>query len=329
MRYSQSEKMEIISIVENSDLSVRATLKELDIPKATFYDWYDRYQREGFEGLAPKKRAARSQWNRIPDEKRQEVVELALDMEDLSSRELAWHIVDHRGWYISESSVHAILKERGLITAPAFVVDHAASQYKDKTSRVNQMWQTDFTYLKVVGHWGWYYLCTVLDDYSRYVIHAELCTNMGADDVQRNIDKAIEITGVVPDKTTQSLKVLSDNGPCYIAKDLAEFFQDREIKHVRGRVRHPQTQGKIERWHQSMKNVIKLDNYYSPDELRQALAEFIRYYNNRRYHESLENLTPADVFFGRDKQILARRKQTKERTMKQRRKFHRQQMLNL
>ena len=152
---------------------------------------------------------------------------------------------------------------------------------------------------------------------------------MAADDVQRNIDKAIEITGVVPDKTTQSLKVLSDNGPCYIAKDLADFFQDREIKHVRGRVRHPQTQGKIERWHQSMKNVIKLDNYYSPDELRQALAEFIEYYNNRRYHESLENLTPADVFFGRDKQILARRKQIKERTMKQRRKYHRQQMLNL
>lgn len=329
MRYSQSEKMEIIRIVDGSDLGVRATLRELGVPSTTFYEWYARYQEKGYEGLALKKRASKSQWNRIPDEKRQEVVELALELEDLSSRELAWHIVDNRGWYISESSVHTILKERGLITAPAFYVDTAAKQYKEKTNRVNQMWQTDFTYLKVIGHWGWYYLCTVLDDYSRYVIHAELCVNMGSDDVQRNIDKAIEITGVVPGKTTRSLKVLSDNGPCYIAKDLSEFFSKREIKHVRGKVRHPQTQGKIERWHQSMKNVIKLDNYYSPDQLRKALEEFIDYYNNRRYHESLENLTPADVYFGRDKAILAQRKRTKERTMKMRRKHYKQMISQL
>ena len=110
IRFTQSEKMEIIRIVEGSELGVNRTLKELGIHKSTFYQWYGRYQQDGYHGLAPKKRAIHSYWNKIPDKHRQKVVEIALDLPELSPRQLACHITDNKGFFISESSVYRILK---------------------------------------------------------------------------------------------------------------------------------------------------------------------------------------------------------------------------
>ena len=98
---------------------------------------------------------------------------------------------------------------------------------------------------------------------------------------------------------------------------------------LRGKFNHPQTKGKIERYHRSMKNVVKLENYYLPGYLEERLKEFVDYYNNHRYHESLKNLTPADVFFGRDQKKLEKRKLIKIKTMKLRRNQHQLQRLNL
>ena len=325
MRFTQNEKYEIIQLVEDSELGVNRTLGELDIPKRTFYNWYGKYSKHGYDGLAPKKRTTNSQWNRIPDKVRNEVVELALEVPELSPRELAHRMIDQNGYFISESSVYRILKSRGLITSPAYIVMRAADEFKDKTTRVNQMWQTDFTYFKIVG-WGWYYLSTILDDYSRYIVHWELCSNMKTDDVTRTLDSALEKAGF--DKNN-SPRLLSDNGSCYISSELAEYIENNGMSHVRGRPMHPQTQGKIERWHRSMKNVVKLKNYYLPGDLIIRLEEFVEYYNNERYHESLQNLTPSDVYFGRGQEILEQRHLIKLRTMKKRRKQHLLQRLNL
>ena len=325
MRFTQNEKYEIIRLVEDSELGVNRTLGELDIPKRTFYNWYGKYTKHGYDGLAPKKRNANSQWNRIPDQVRNEVVELALEVPELSPRELAHRMIDQKQYFISESSVYRILKSRGLITSPAYIVMRAADEFKDKTTHVNQMWQTDFTYFKIVG-WGWYYLSTILDDYSRYIVHWELYSNMKTDDVTRSLDSALEKAGL--DKNN-SPRLLSDNGSCYISSELAEYIQDKGMSHVRGRPMHPQTQGKIERWHRSMKNVVKLENYYLPGDLTNRLEEFVEYYNNERYHESLQNLTPADVYFGRSQEILDQRHLIKLKTMKKRRKQHLLQRLNL
>ena len=311
MRFTQNEKYEIIQLVEDSELGVNRTLGELDIPKRTFYNWYGKYSKHGYDGLAPKKRTTNSQWNRIPDKVRNEVVELALEVPELSPRELAHRMIDQNGYFISESSVYRILKSRGLITSPAYIVMRAADEFKDKTTRVNQMWQTDFTYFKIVG-WGWYYLSTILDDYSRYIVHWELCSNMKTDDVTRTLDSALEKAGF--DKNN-SPRLLSDNGSCYISSELAEYIENNGMSHVRGRPMHPQTQGKIERWHRSIKNVVKLENYYLPGDLIIRLEEFVEYYNNERYHESLQNLTPSDVYFGRGQEILEQRHLIKLRTM--------------
>lgn len=316
MRRSASEKMEIIRIVEGSELGVKRTLEELGISRSTFYEWYRRYLSEGFEGLKPKVPDRKSFWNKIPDKERQQVVETALEMTELSSRELAFYITDNQGWFISESSVLRILKERGLITSPAWIVMAAADEFKDKTTGIHQQWQTDFTYFKIIG-WGWYFLATVMDDYSRYIITWELCKNMESADAKRVVGEALKETGL---ETDNRPRLLSDNGSCYISQEFKKFINDKQMGHVRGAPYHPQTQGKIERYHRTMKNVVKLENYFFPDDLRAKLAEFVDYYNNKRYHESLNNVTPADVYFGRDKDLLNRRSETKIKTLKERRK---------
>lgn len=315
MRFTASEKYEIINLVRDSDLSVKMTLKQLNIPKSTFYDWYNRYLEEGFEGLKHKKNPDRQQWNQIPDSEREEVVEIALEETEKSPRELAFHIIDTKGWFISESSVYRILKSRGLITSPAWIVLKAADKFHDPPARVNELWQTDFTYLKII-QWGWYYYTCILDDYSRYIITWELCEHMRDTEAEEVVDKALDITGLPPEERP---KILTDNGPSYISNDLKDFLESKNIVHIRGKPFHPQTQGKIERYHRTMKNVIKLEHYYSPDQLRQRIAEFVDYYNNHRYHESLNNMTPADVYFGREKEILERREIIKQRTLMKRR----------
>jgi len=315
MRFSQQEKMEIINLVDNSDLSANRTLKELGLHKRTYYNWYKRYLVSGYDGLAPAK-ARRQTWNKIPLKEQDKVVEEALDHEEFSSRELATHIVDEHKWFISESSVFRILKARGLITAPAHIVLSAANEYARKTSRPNEMWQTDFTYFLIKG-WGWYYLSTVLDDYSRFILAWDLRSGMTSDDVKPSVDMALGFAGLT--KNTAP-KLLSDNGKCYISGDLKHFLKEKGVYPINGKPCHPQTQGKIERYHRTMKNIIKLDVYFSPEELKQALAQFVEYYNYQRYHESLNNMTPADVYFGRAEKILAERRKIKEETMKKRRR---------
>jgi len=318
MRINASEKMEIIRMVEKSEVGVTRTLREFGISKSTFYTWYKRYSEKGLDGLAPGKRQQDRVWNKIPQQEKNRVVEIALEKSDMSSRELAWHITDVYKYYISESSVYRILKEHGLITAPAYMVMSASEEFKDKTHRVNEMWQTDFTYFKIIG-WGWYYLSTVLDDYSRYIIAWDLCESMKANDVRETVDRALLITGL---SKQQRPKLLSDNGPCYIAGELKDYFNDIGVKHIHGSPLHPQTQGKIERYHRSMKNVVKLDNYYTPDALRKAIADFVHHYNHHRYHESLNNVTPADAYFGKAQSILRQRERIKLKTIERRRKLY-------
>ncbi len=166
MRYPASEKLEIIRLVEQSHLPVKRTLEKLGISRSTFYRWYDLYQRFGETGLADRKSHPGRVWNRIPDKVRESMLEMALARPQLSPRELAVTFTDERGYFVSEASVYRILKAHDLITSPAFIVMKAADEFRDKTTAPNQLWQTDFTYLKVIG-WGWFYLSTVLDDYSR------------------------------------------------------------------------------------------------------------------------------------------------------------------
>ena len=318
MRYSQTEKMEVIRLVEGSSLPVRRTLAEFGVPPSTFYRWYAAYERAGYDGLATRVGQRRRFWNRIPDGQRERVAELAIEEPALSPRELAWHITDREGWFVSESSVYRILKAYDLVASPNYIVLSAADEFEHKTRRVHELWQTDFTYMKVIG-WGWYYLSTILDDYSRYIIAWILSTGMAATDVKETLDRAVEVTGVTDVRVHHRPRLLSDNGSAYISKELASYLAEKQIAHTRGRPYHPMTQGKIERYHRTMKNVVTLQNYHAPWELEQELERFVHYYNHERYHEALGNLTPADVYHGRDREIMTARELVKLQTLERRR----------
>jgi putative transposase len=323
---SAAEKLELIRLVEESELGVTHTLRELDVPRSSFYRWYAAYQRDGYAGLE-RQPGRRTFWNRIPTPERERIVSLALQHPELSARELAWRITDTQGWFVSEASVYRILKAFDLVTSPHFIVLTARDRFPAPPRRVHELWQTDFTYFKVIG-WGWYYLLTVLDDYSRYIVAWRLYTTMAASDVTALLDTAIATTGVEHVHVRHRPRLLSDNGPSFVARELAGYLESHGIRHTRGQPYHPMTQGKIERWHRSLKNVVKLENYYLPGDLAAAIGRFVAYYNDQRVHEALDNLTPADVYHGRAALIRSAREQLKLRTLKERRRYNRGLQIN-
>ena len=306
MRYAAAEKLEIIRLVEQSSLPVRRTLAQLGISRATFYRWYQRYQARGAVALADGQPAPRRVWNKLPEAVTAAVIDLGLKEPELSPRELATAFVDQQQYFVSEASVYRLLKARGLITSPAFILLKAAGHFAQPTTAINQLWQTDFTYLRVIG-WGWFYLSTVLDDFSRYILAWKLCTTMTAADVTETLRLALHAAGLNQATVRQRPRLLSDNGPSYLSAQLGAWLQQHGMTHTRGQPYHPMTQGKIERYHRSLKNRILLEHYYLPGQLEARLAEFVDFYNHRRYHESLGKLTPADSYFGRGSVILARR----------------------
>ena len=304
--------------MERSARPAKWTLDKLGVPRPTFYRWYDRYLEYGEDGLVDRAPMPRAVWNRIPNEVRSELLDMALDIPELSPRELAVRFTDTKGYFVSESSVYRLLKAHDLISSPAFIVMKAASEFKDKTTSINQMWQTDFTYFKIIG-WGWMYLSTILDDFSRYIISWKLCSTMKTTDVTDTLNMALEASGCDQAHVVHKPRLLSDNGASYISGELAEYIKDNRMSHVRGAPYHPQTQGKIERWHQTLKNRILLENYFLPGDLERQIEDFVEHYNHHRYHESLKNVTPADVYFGRAQSILNNRERIKQKTIEHRR----------
>jgi transposase InsO family protein len=318
MRYPASEKLEIIRIVEQSHLPAKLTLDKLGIARRKFYRWYDRFLEGGPEALEDRPSAPSRVLNRIPPDIHDQIIGLALEQSELSPRELAVRFTDERRYFVSEATVYRLLNAHDLITIPAYVVIKAADQFHTKNTRPNEMWQTDFTYFKIIG-WGWMYLSTVLDDFSRYIIAGKLCTNMRAEDVTDTLDLALAASGCDHATVLHKPWLLSDNGTSYIAGELAQYIEANKMSHVRGAPLHPQTQGKIEHWHQTLKNRILLENYFLPGDLEAQIEAFVEHYNHQRYHESQNNVTPADAYFGRAPAMLKQRERIKRQTIEHRR----------
>ena len=133
---------------------------------------------------------------------------------------------------------------------------------------------------------------------------------MRADDVTDTLKLALKASGCGSAEVVHKPRLLSDNGSSYIAGDLANWLKRQGMDHIRGAPNHPQTQGKIERWHQTLKSCVLLENYYLPGDLEATVGAFVERYNYHHYHESIANLTPADVYFGRAQTIIMRRKKT-------------------
>ena len=216
--------------------------------------------------------------------------------------------------------MYRILRREGLVKRLEVQLV-AGKEYHTKTKRPHQMWATDASYFRVVG-WGYYYMVTVMDDYSRFILAWKLQKDMSADSLIEVIQEAVDATGMTDVPVEDRTRLLSDNGAGYVSRSFRDYLHLIGIRHILAAPYHPQTNGKLERYHQSIKREVNQVSYELPGQLERAIADFVDYYNYRRYHKALGNVTPADVIYGRREQILQRRKEVQIQTINRRRGYN-------
>ena len=197
----------------------------------------------------------------------------------------------------------------------------AGKEYHRKTTGPNQMWATDASYFKVIG-WGYYYLVTVMDDFSRFILAHKLQRDMTSDSFIEVVQDAVDRTGMTEIPVADRTRLLSDNGSGYLSRAFRDYLQMVGIRHILAAPFHPQTNGKLERYHQTIKQDVNQVPYEVPSVLEEAIAAFVGYYNHKHYHMALGNVTPAHVLNGRWEQILQRRKEVQVQTIERRRRYN-------
>ena len=312
------QKLKILEQVQKSCLPKLVTIKNLEIASSTYYRWQQLYKKYGKKGLEDKSPEASKAWNRLLPEERDTIIEQALCSPEESPRQIAFRTTDSCGFSVSESTVYRILKAKGLVRDREIKGFPASEEYSYKPKRINEQWQIDATYLKVIG-WGWYFLISVLDDFSRRILAWRLQLSMDGDAFSEVVQDALEATGLDKAPKIHKPRLLSDNGSALIGHKFQEYLEAVEVKHILASPYHPQTNGKIERYHRSLKEVVLLLVHGFPWELIEDIRSFIIYYNAERYHEGLGNVTPDDVYFGRREQILEKRRNLKVQTLARRR----------
>ena len=264
-------KREVIELVRRSPVAKEKTLMELGLAPSTYYRWQRRYRREGEAGLVDRRPQPATIWNRLRPEEEQTVLQAARREPDHSPREIACWISDNEGFAISESSVYRVLKRHGLVREVKLEGFPASKEYRIKTTRVNEQWQSDASYFFVVG-WDWYYLISVLDDYSRMILAWELKTDMTSASISEVVEQAVEFTGMKNVPVEDRTRLVSDNGSSYLSHAFEDYLRMLKIRHIRCAPHHPQTNGKIERFHETLKARLNLLVYTSAEQLREALA---------------------------------------------------------
>jgi len=267
------QKMEIIRLVQSSDLSITKTLETYQISRTTYYRWKNNLKKYGIKGLKDNKPRHLRIWNQLTPEEDQTIVEIALLNPEWSSRELSLYITDNKGFSVSESTVYRRLKAQGLLAEPKIVRFPASDEYKIKTTGINQQWQIDATYLRV-DRWGWFYLISIMDDYSRKILAWELKTSMRSEDFSDVLELACEFVGI-PKDGKYKVSIVSDNSSALISKDFGDYLEAKGIGHILASPYHPQTNGKIERFHRSAKERILLHVWETPERLESEIRLFI------------------------------------------------------
>ncbi len=316
-RMSALEKTEVLARVASSGLPKRKALGELGVPKSTYYRWLRRKDQQGLEDDAG---GGKPPWNRLTSWEVDNVLSAAREMPELSCRQLAAWVTDNMSFSVSELTVYRILGKEGLVKRPEMRLV-AGKEYHRKTTGPHQMRATDASYFRVVG-WGYYYLVTVMDDYSRFILAHRLQRDMTSDSFIEVVQDAVDRTGMDRVPITDRTRLLSDNGPGYISRAFRDYLGMVGIRHILAAPFHPQTNGKLERYHQTLKRDVNQVPYELPSDLEAAIVAFVSYYNYRRYHKALGNVTPSDVLRGRREEILQRRREVKAQTIERRRQHN-------
>ena len=315
------EREDLIKKLEEMGWDKRKALDELGIPESTYYSWKKCYEENGIEGLKKQTTAAGRIWNRLLASEKVEVLQIARKYPEKSARLLSVEITDNHSFSVSESTVYQILKKENLIEPRPLEEMPAGRQWHHKTTRVDEIWQCDATHVFVAG-WGYYKIIPVLDDLSRKVLSGDV----HRDESSYSISDAVEMAREEAKRLGHTLDpppmLLSDNGAGFKGGVLEGYLSMNGIRHIYGKPYHPQTQGKVERLNRTIKQrTTYLMVYCSPDELREAVKKAVDEYNARP-HESLNNVSPNDVYAGRKEEILQKRAEKKRLTLERRKMYN-------
>jgi putative transposase len=298
----------------------RSALKTLKIPESTYYKWRKVLYEEGVDGLIKRERRSVTPWNKTLPEEEAEIVAEAKKHTEMSPREIAVLITDTGTFSVSEKTVQRILKRHDLLALRPKEEYPAAKEWHTKTTVPDEMWQMDGTVMFVIG-WGYYRYIPVIDDYSRRVMNSRLMLDESGFSASDAVEISLAEAKSLGHTLNRHPRLLTDNGPAFSGWVLSDYLNNRNISHIFGRPYHPQTQGKVERFNRTIKDHLFVINYHSPEEMQAALTVGVEWYNNRP-HESLQNVSPNDVYAGRKEEILERRAKKKELTIARRKAYN-------
>ena len=291
---------------ERAEIPVRRFITWLGIAQSKFHDWQRRY------GLANEHNAwvPRDWW--LEDWEKQAIIAFHAQNPLEGYRRLAFMMLDADVVAVSPSSVYRVLRDAGLMGRHNCQPSLKGTGFVQPT-RPHEHWHVDVAYINVAG--SFYFLCTLLDGYSRYIVHWEIRPSMEEAEIETIIQRARErFPGEYP-------RIISDNGPQFVARDFKEFIRICGMTHVRASPYYPQSNGKIERWHRSVKSeCIRPGVPLSLEDARRLVADFVRRYNEVRLHSAIGYVTPADKLAGRERAIFAERDRKLEAARERRQK---------
>jgi transposase InsO family protein len=281
----------------------------LGIATSKWHSWKDRYGKTNEHNAW----IPRDHW--LEAEEKQAILDFHAEFPLEGYRRLTFMMLDRDVVACSPSSVYRVLKEAGLLDRHNPKVSSKGKGFAHPL-KPHEHWHVDVSYLNIAG--TFYYLCSVLDGFSRFVTHWEIRETMTEADVEQIIQRARErFPGVTP-------RIISDNGPQFIANDFKAFIRVCGMTHARTSPYYPQSNGKIERWHRTLKeDCIRPGTPLSPEDARRIVADFVAHYNTVRLHSAIGYLTPQDKLEGREKDIFATRDRKLEEA-RERRKANRQ-----
>ena len=279
---------------ERTGISYRRIVQWIGIPRSKFYQWQQRYGRiNEHNAWIP-----RDFWLR--DWEKQAIMEFWSTHSREGYRRMTYMMLDADTVAVSPSTVYRVLQDAGVLRR--WNRDHTSSKGQGFAQPVkpHEHWHIDISYINIQG--TFYYLCSVLDGYSRYLVAWDLRESMTEQHVEIVLQRAHER---FPDARP---RIISDNGPQFIAKDFKQFIRLSGMTHVRTSPYYPQSNGKMERWHQSAKTeCIRPQTPQSLEDALRIVTKYVEHYNTVRLHSAIGYVTPKDMLEGRAEQIFAAR----------------------
>ena len=278
---------------DKTEIAVADMVNNIGITRSKFYDWQLRYGKVNEHNTW----VPRDFW--LTDAERQAIIDYYQDNPLEGYRRLTYMMMDEGVVAVSPSSVYRVLSDAGVLSK----WNRKPSKKGDgfvQPLRPHEHWHIDISYINISG--TFYYMCSILDGFSRYIVHWDIRPSMTEADVEIILQRAKE---KFPDAQP---RIISDNGPQFVAKDFKEFIRISGMTHVKTSPYYPQSNGKLERYHKTIKSTcIRVRTPLSMDDAVRMVTEFVEHYNNRRLHSAIGYITPNDKLEGRAESIFAQR----------------------